>query len=152
MGFTEKQSQRLVKSGLPLRQRGDSCKTHFKINPCCMHETLPGIDLTRHPEIWHGSFREDKSQDFELSYFLYQQQQQTCSESRLFNDPEGIMGGKLSRTRFEHAFVWWVPGEMSFQRISLTWDETLSPSYKSSSNPNLFMKPTLVICLNLQFV
>lgn len=76
--------------------QSDSWKTHFKINLCRIHETLSGIGLTRHPEIWHGSLPEDKSQDSEVSYFLSQQGQLTCSESRLLDDQEGTLEGNAA--------------------------------------------------------
>lgn len=57
-----------------------------------MHDALSVIDLTRHPEIWHSSFREDKGQDFQVSYFLYQQYQLTCSECLLPHDQKSAEG------------------------------------------------------------
>lgn len=57
-----------------------------------MYEALSVIDLTKHPEIWHGSFREDKGRDFQVSYFLYQQYQLTCSECLLPHNQKGVEG------------------------------------------------------------
>lgn len=134
---------RLVGSGmLPGRSShlsSDSCETHFNINLRRMHETLSMIDLTRHPEIWHSSFRKDKGQNFQVSYFLYQQHQLTCSESLcpVIQKVQRLRLAKLARTRFEHAFFWGVSGEMGLRRISLTEDETPSSSCKSFSNTTL---------------
>lgn len=106
-----------------------------------MHETFSMTDLTRLPEIWCGSLREDKGQASRVSHFLYQQHQLTCFESP--SQPPGgcragrcgrPMFGKLTSTRFDHALFWWVTGKMSFPRISLTLDETPSPSCKSFSS------------------
>ena len=83
---------RLVGSGLPPGQRShhsnDSRKARFKINPCCMHETLSVIALMRHPEIRHSSFRDVKGQGFQVNDFLYQQHQLTCTESLIPKNQE----------------------------------------------------------------
>lgn len=82
----------------------DSCQTHVNIDLCRMQEALSMIDLMMHPETWHSSFREDKGQNFQVSYFLCQQHQWTCSES-LFpatKKVQRLRWGKLARTRFEH--------------------------------------------------
>lgn len=59
----------------------DSRKAHFNINFCWIHETLLTAALTRHPEIWHSSFREVKRRSLEVNDRLYQEHQQTRAES-----------------------------------------------------------------------
>lgn len=118
-----------------------------------MHKTLSVIALIRPPGIWHSSFRDVKGQGFQVNDFLYQQHQLTCTEESHSPKPgrcKRLTCGKRNRTRFDHARFLWVPGEMSFQRISLTQDETPLPSCKIYSNiRNLSSNPTLTILFKI---